>query len=75
VQRLLSQRRRVARDCDLADTLDAWHTTVERCDEFMQATKSTRSIRVVGDLPIGHQNSLELASSSRLLNQRISPDV
>jgi hypothetical protein len=42
IQRLFSQRRRVARDCDLADALDVRHTTVER----RISSRKRRSARV-----------------------------
>jgi hypothetical protein len=54
IQRLLPQRRRVARDGILANPLDVRHTTVERRDELSQATKCTRSVGFICGFLVGH---------------------
>jgi hypothetical protein len=59
IQRLFSQRRRVARDCDLADTLEVRHTTVERRDQLTQATKCALSILCVANSQIALQTLLK----------------
>jgi hypothetical protein len=55
IQCLFSQRGRVARDCDLADTLDVRHTTVERRDQLTQETKCARSVGFTGGFLVGHR--------------------